>query len=321
VVSDAKGSTLWSHVFPSDLDADLYKGPTHASRSVFGGIADVDGDGSREVWFVARSRGGPSETALYLFEHDGRVRWKYQPVLNVRFGADSFGPSWIVDRVFVTADPSGGRGRGLWVASYDAALFPSLLQRLDPRTGEALSAYWSNGYILALALDAAENRRRLFVGACNNENKSGSLAVLDAMNPSGSAPAAIEKYRCTSCPPGDPAAFLVFPKPARFGRSEHTGCVDRVTQQADGGVTVGVLHARSDPAGTAAAIHTFDAGLNPRTVDTADDYMNAYRALVSQGAAPAGAPDVVDPDREFMPILRWDSASRRYVEVRRTPTR
>jgi len=40
-----------------------------------------------------------------------------------------------------------------------------------------------------------------------------------------------------------------------------------------------------------------------------------YNELVKRGAVPGGAPAAVDPDREFFPILRWDSATRRYVEV------
>jgi hypothetical protein len=254
-------------------------------------------------------------TALYLFEHDGRLRWTYQPSLSVRFGSETFGPSWFVTRVFVTADPGGGPGRAMWGVLYDAALFPSVLQRLDPRTGAPLSAFWSNGYVVTLALDLGGNRRRLILGSCNNEHKAGSLVVLDAMNPNGSAPAVTEKYRCTSCPPGDPTLFLIFPKPARFRPSDQTGAVARLSVLADGWITAGVQHALGGPAGSAVAIYTFDAGLNPRSVDTADDYLKVYQALVSQGAARPGAPASVDPDREFFPILRWDGAARRFVEV------
>jgi hypothetical protein len=315
VVSDRLQRTLWTHRFPRGLAADAYRGSGAVPRDTLGGIADVDGDGRRELWFVAKSEGGPAATALYLFEHDGRVRWMYQPSLSVRFGKETFGPSWFVSRLFVTADPGGSTGRALWAVLYDAALFPSLLQRLDPRTGKPMSAFWSNGYIIALALDVADNRHRLFLGTCNNEHKAAGLVVLDALNPNGSAPAELEKYRCTSCPPGEPDVFLVFPKPARFGVSDQTGAVERVSVLADGGVTVGAQHASAGRAGLAVAIYTFDAELNPRAADTADDYLKVYRALVSQGAARAGAPATVDPDREFFPILRWDSAERRFVTV------
>jgi hypothetical protein len=316
VVSDSSGVVLWRHRFPFDMVADSYKGndPPH---ELLAGVGDVDGDGLREVWFVPRPANlpAPHESALYLFNSNGSIRWQYRFSGTARFGRETFGPSWIVHKVFVTPDPGGGDRRAIWVVMYDAALFPSLLQRLDPRTGKPLSTYWSNGYIITLALAQGADRRRLFVGACNNEHKASSLAVLDATNPNGSAPAELEKYRCTSCPPGDPDVFLVFPKPIRFGESEQTGVVERITPLADGGVTIGVQHASAREIGRAVAIHTFDAALNPRSVDTADDYLKVYQALVSEGRAEAGAPPGLDPDREFFPILRWDTTARRYVKV------
>jgi hypothetical protein len=323
VVSDARGNVLWSHAFTRDLHTEMYRGAAMTPRGVLGGVADVDGDGSREVWFVAHFSGGrsPVTTALYLFEHDGRLRWVYKPSVNVRFGTDTFGPSWILDRAFVTDDPAGGRGRAIWAVMYDAALFPSLLQRLDPRTGNPQSAYWSNGSIVTLAVDLTEGRRRLFVGAANNEHKAGSLAVLDAMDPVGSAPAETEKYRCTSCPPRDPDVFMVFPKAARFGKSDRTAPVIRITPLGDGGVTLGAQHGAAPDGGPAIVIYTLDPAFALRSMDLADDYLKVYQTLAAAGAAPRGAPATVNLDREMLPILRWDGAARRFVEVRRAAAR
>jgi hypothetical protein len=323
VVSDARGNVLWSHAFTRDLHTEMYRGAAMTPRGVLGGVADVDGDGSREVWFVAHFTGGraPVNTALYLFEHDGRLRWMYKPSVSVRFGTETFGPSWILDRVFVTADPAGGRGRAIWAVMYDAALFPSLLQRLNPRTGDPQSAYWSNGYIVTLAVDLTEGRRRLFVGAANNEHKAGSLAVLDARDPGGSAPAETEKYRCTSCPPRDPDVFMVFPRAARFGKSDQTAPVIRITPLADGGVTLGAQHGWAPDVGPAVVIYTLGPAFTLRSMDLADDYLKVYQALAAKGAVPRGAPAAVDLDREMLPLLRWDGAARRFIEVRRAAAR
>ena len=317
VVSDARGTELWRHRFPRELIADAYRAHsmTPAPRSMLGGIVDVDGDGLREVWFLAKSDGGQADTALYLFEHNGEVRWVFQPTVTVRFGTTSFGPSWIVDRTIVTAEPGGGPGRAIWAVLYDPALFPSSIQRLDPRTGAPLSAYWTNGSILTAALDQSASPPKLFVGACYNETRAGSLSVLDALNPNGSAPAEMEKYRCTSCLPGDPLAFLVFPKPARFRTSEATGPVETLTPLADGKLSVRVRYAVSDAETFAVGVITFDPSLTPVAVDTADHYLTVYRELAARGDAPAGAPSTVDPEREFFPLLRWDSAARQYVKV------
>jgi hypothetical protein len=317
VVSDAGGNVLWRHRFPRELHPDAYEGSGWTPRIMVGGITDVEGDGTREVWLIAKSGGGPAGTALYLFEHDGRVRWTYRPTMHVRFGADSFGPSWIVDRAFVTADPAGGPGRAIWAVLYDSALFPSSIQRLDPASGAPLSSYWTNGSIVTAVLDESASPPRLLVGACYNETRAGSLSVLDARNANGSAPAALEKYRCTSCPPGEPLAFLVFPKPARFRGQDATGPVEIVTPMADGTLGVRVRYAWSDARTLAVGVFGFDPSLTPFSADTADDYLKVYDELAARGDVAAGAPATVDPDREFFPILKWDGAAKRFVEVRR----
>jgi len=315
VVSDANGNVLWKHSFPREMQPDTYKDSTWMPLSGLGGIADVDGDGRREVWFVAKPAGGPADTALYLFEHDGRVRWTHKPTVTVRFGDEAFGPSWIVQKAFVTPDPAGGKARAIWAVLYDSALFPSSIRRLDPETGSPLSDYWTNGSIVTAALDESTSPPRLLVGACYNETRAGSLSILDALNPNGSAPAATGKYRCTSCPPGEPMAFLVFPKPARFGKPDASGPVETLTPQADGTLGVRVRYAWSDRDTFAVGVIKLDSSLTPISADTADDYLNVYNVLAARGDAPAGAPATVDPDREFFPILRWDSASRRFVPV------
>ena len=316
VVSDSKGNVLWKRAFAHPLTAAAYDDTT-VPRMVRGGITDLEGDGTREVWFVASyAAAGEAETAFYLFESDGKLRWTYKPEVKVRFGEDTFGPSWLVDRGFVTPDPAGGPGRAIWVSMIDMALFPSAIQRLDPKRGVPLSAYWTNGSIVTAALDASSPAQpKLLVGACYNETKAGSLSVLDALNPVGSAPATLDKYRCMDCPPGEPLAFLVFPKPARFAGSDATGPVETITLQSDGSIGVRVRHATAGPESHAVGVFQLDASLAPVSVDTADGYLLVYNALVARGQAPAGSPPVIDPEREFLPILWWNAAAQRYMEV------
>jgi hypothetical protein len=197
----------------------------------------------------------------------------------------------------------------------DLALFPSAIQRLDPNTGAPLSAYWTNGSIVTAALDASTSPPKLYVGACYNETRAGSLSVLDALNPNGSAPATLDKYRCLDCPPGEPLAFLVFPKPSRFAGSEATGPVETITPQSDGSVGVRVRHAVAGPAAHAVGVFQLDASLAPVSVDTADGYLSVYNALVERGEAPAVTSKALDPEREFLPLLWWNPAAQRFMEV------
>jgi hypothetical protein len=321
IVSDAMGILLWRHRFPFPLDSAAYESPRLLGRLPVG-IEDLDGDGRREVWCVSSPERGTDwpNYQLFLFNSDGSIRWTYQFAGDVVFGSQAFVPPWPVRGVFLTDDPDGTRRRALWVTSIDRMLFPSVLQRLDLTTGAPLGTYWSNGYILGLSLLSIDGRPTLFVGASNNERKAGSLAVLDARNPNGSAPAEKGAYRCTSCPPGQPETFLVFQKPRRFGKPDDTTPVFRIERAGNGGVHVNVMHAVTSTGLHASAVYTLDGSYRPTSVSTADGYAATLRALASDGGLPPGGLSPVDPDREFLPIWRWDKASQRFVAVPKAPS-
>jgi hypothetical protein len=131
--------------------------------------------------------------------------------------------------------------------------------------------------------------------------------VLDALNPSGSAPAERAKYRCTTCPPGEPLAFVVFPKPARFASYGGSGGIYTIDVGAGGGVpflSAITLHAAWGH-DRAVGVYKLDSTLRPVHVDTADSYQSTYDALVREASIPAFQPARVDPDAEFLPILHW----------------
>jgi hypothetical protein len=285
------------------------------------GIDDVDGDGRREVWILTvPSSGFASETrTLYLFDgHGGTPRWTYHFTGEATFGRKRFPAPWFTSTVFVTVDPAGGSGAALWVVSQDVTLFPAVLQRVDPKTGKPLSTYWSNGYITSVALARVDGRPRLLVGACNNETKGSALAVLDALNPNGVAPSETDEYRCASCEGAAPETFLVFLKPARFGAFDMAGAVISITVAREQ-ITVVTNHGLSRSQLLANGVYTLDMSFRPISVALADQYAVAFKALVDEGSVPAGSPDRIGPDREFLPLKRWDDAAKRYVSVPLAP--
>jgi len=139
--------------------------------------------------------------------------------------------------------------------------------------------------------------------------------VLDANDPNGSAPAENEKYRCTSCAPSAWPAFFVFPTPARFKGPDRSGGVELVRPFADGGVQVRVIQGWASRLPSAVGLFTFDRNLDLTSVDVADNYIDVYRQLAADRLAAPGAPDSVDPERELLPLLKWDPAAGRFAEV------
>ncbi len=306
VVIDAEGQTVWTKRFDVALDQTFYESQP---RGAMGGVADLDKDGRRDILFVASPTNGAWDHArLYIFNDDGSLRWSYQHRGIVTFGTQTMGGPWVVHRVFVTEHPDEPEQQALWVVSRDPAEFPSLLQRLDVVTGQPTGDYWSNGWINTLSLWRSPSGPLLLAGGVSNDQKGPSLAVLKANRLHGRAPAEQDKYRCVTCSPIDPEAFIVFPKPRRFEMSPGAGAVFRSdTGSATTPVTAVVAYAVSPNGIAATAVFRFDAGLRPLSVDFADGYDSVYAQYVRDGTiAPIGAIPQ-DAAQELLPLKRWQA--------------
>ena len=194
---------------------------------------------------------------------------------------------------------------------------PTLVVRLDIATGKPMGGpYWSNGWVNSALLLRTPGRTRLAVGGTNNDQRAPGIALLDAMNIAGTAPAERAKYRCTTCPPGEPLAVAVFPKPRRFASSAGGGGVEAITGGGPASsLLVLVTYVVTSAGIPAAAVFRLDTDLRPLQADSADGYMPAYEYLVRDGEIPVFGPLAKDPASELLPILRWESATRRFVPV------
>jgi hypothetical protein len=301
-VLDAQARPVFHHRFAARLE-DSDPAITDMSRRI--GFDDLDGDGGTETWFVAReSEGGGAVGRLVLFNEDGTIRWSYRFDGTVGFGQATYGPPWAVRYAFVTPLLDGSAGRALWVASIERAEFPSVLQRLDAKTGAPLSTYWSNGYISSLATATWKGKAVVLVGASSNETKASSLAVLDAADPNGSAPAVRDNYRCVSCGPKHPLAFVVFPRPARFAPLDESGTLIQIDARRSDALLIRTAHTGIDRM-DAVGLYRLDGDLRPTSVGVGDGYQAVYESKVRHGLIPRYSKDAVDPDAEFLPILHF----------------
>jgi hypothetical protein len=132
-----------------------------------------------------------------------------EPSYRVSFGDKLYAPPWRGVAVYVTGPAA--RPHDIWFASSHREEFPTVVVKLDV-TGNVKGAYWSNGQVYSVSVGEVARRQLALVGGINNEFKGGSLAILDAENPSGSAPAVSDHYRCADCPAGQPVSFFVFPR-------------------------------------------------------------------------------------------------------------
>ncbi len=304
-VFDVGGRVVFTHTFEEPLTASAYaEGTLYSDKLV--GVDDLDGDGRYEFWIVAvPARTAPDHQPLvYLFNQDGTVRWQYRFQGAVTFGGQRFDPPWHPHFLFVTDRPEGGPGRAIWLASIERTSFPSVLQRLDIDTGRPVTNYWNNGYVTSVALGSLGGRRVLLVGAAFNDTGFASLAVLDPLNPHGSAPAVRDKYRCDDCPPGQPLAFVLFPKPPRFVPLGTNGAVVSINAGHADDIVVIVSHAMA-AGDSASAIYRLNEDLRPTLVDAADGFLRVYGTLVRQGVLQPFGREGIDPVTEFPPLLYW----------------
>ncbi len=312
-VRDTDERTCWSHAFPAPLRVSEYELPS----ARLAGIEDVDDDGERETWVVMfpdRSEDA-RHSAFFLFDARGRVRWEHRFKGSARFGEVTYAGPWAAHRLFVTERPEGGSGRAIWAVSRDAVEFPAVLQRLDPASGQPQSAYWSNGYLEALTLTQWKGRSVLLAGGAFNDRVSPAVAVIDAANPNGSAPASNEKYRCTTCPAGAPLALVVFPKPVRFNDYSASGSVLRIDPGvAPIFVSVTAFHA-SFGGLDVVGIYRLDEDLMPLRADVGDGYLAAHERMVRAGILRPFADRGPASERELLPLLHWRDG--RFVAVGR----
>jgi hypothetical protein len=303
---------LWRYQFPYPVEQPAAARIEEGIGPDVVALADIDGDNAVEVLVNAR----PTELheadltpGFYCLNANGNLRWVYRAARDVTYGGERYGGPFLPYRFFVTAAPENPERRAVWAVSTHAQMFPALLQRIDPLSGEPSGEYWSNGYIDVVRLSQFKGRHVILVGACNNESKGASLAVLDASSFSGSAPAANPKYRCDGCPVGTPLEHVVFPKPRRFASIDTSSSVMRI-EVGSADIAVGVQHAHASlPGALAMAFYRLTPDLEPVSADTGDGYLAVAHALVRAGLIAPVDSDAVDPEREFFPLLRWNGTA------------
>jgi hypothetical protein len=305
LIRDADREVIREVRFPFRLHENVYQPSPIRDRTLIQ-VADVDGDGRREVLLVARTSSAEDGT-LYCFEADGTLRFTHRAEGSIQFGPDKYAGPFPATGVFVTGSSSGRIS--IWVLGTHTMMFPSVLHRLDAR-GDVTDTYWSNGHIEFVAEGDLNGRPVVFVAGINNDRKGGSLAVLDAGSATGAAPAENPYYRCEDCPHGTPLAFMVFPTLGlRRGLNSMSSVrniygigsaemIMRVEQGEIGGGPEG------DPT-PAAAYYFLDQSLNVVRAEVGSEYVPLRDRLIRTGILPPNVADE-DPDAALFPVLYWD---------------
>lgn len=302
---DADGRRLWE----KQLQFPHTVGMLESDRpmSAFG---DVDGDGDTEVLAAIASGGFPVQLRCYA--SDGRERWTYRPTDVVVFGGARVGAPHLAS-LLLHQQPDGSSVP--YVVSVHQSQFPALVSRLGP-DGTPTARYWSAGHVTALRVMRIGDRNWVLVGTPHNETKGGSLAVFDERRFGGSAPARNDAYRCTTCPPGAPDFFFVFPRTS-ISRLFGFAPVSQINPDDDG-FSVSVRHHSARLPGYEHLAEAFaHYRFNDRFELIAGDYVAGYYMIESFLVAEKLIPRATaqQDKHELWPVEVWSAG--RWTSVTR----
>jgi hypothetical protein len=308
-VIDEEGQPLWTKRFDFPLTEALYANQRDREDDLSPvAFDDIDDDGNVEVLFVSEPWSDASR-GLFCFDNKGKELFRHTPTHVVRFGEKQYGPPWRGG--FVAATGATGRRHDIWFVSTHLDEFPTVLEKLDA-SGKVVGEYWSNGQVRSVDVRVLAGRPLVLVGATNNESRCASLAVLDALRPTGSAPALLDHYRCAGCLPGNPLAFLLLPRLDVALVDDDLADVMRISVDAIGQVWVDVRHFADRVAPelqrAATSIYTLDSDFRVLNAELGQRVGIVHQALEKKNLLDHPF-SVARDSRELWPVRRWTGAA------------
>ena len=306
---DEGGNVLWSHPFESrQAPIPERDSPLYATRFA---IVDITGDGRPEVLYL--TLGGDGRQQLLAFNPDGTVRFEHQWTGSVHFGDQNYDGPLNAMWLWVTRATDGTPS--IWLSSRHLVEFPSVLERIDP-SGTVTGQYWSGGEITSLMAGRLGGRDMVLVGSVMNEGYGAGLAVFDAADFGGTAPAFDARHTCQSCPAKRPLRFFAFPQGELGKRFHSEGSVRGMALQSDGEFTVVVdqLDVQAAPLGRtiyADVNYTFASDFTVKRGDFTQYYRMVHDLLHEQGKIDHGFAG--HDTSELFPILEWRGG--KFVDV------
>jgi DNA-binding winged helix-turn-helix (wHTH) protein len=275
---DARQRVIWHYTFDHRVST-----PRSGEDKWRTQIMDLDGDGSPEVLFAATTIDQPTGTGeerLYCFSAQGKLRWKYQPSIKVRFNAKDLDGPWRFGQMLVLPN---GQKRSVWIVVDHAIRWSAFLIKLSPE-GAAELQFVDSGIIYALQAVSTPRGGFILAGGVNNEYRSASLAVLRTDGPPSTSPQSKgAKEECIEgCPAGRPYRYLLFP-PTEINRASLLpyNSTDAIDAIAGRGATIQVTELEKPC--TIDSFYELSDSMEPKTVFLGDNYDNVHREFERDG--------------------------------------
>ncbi len=207
---------LWEHRFnrllaPWSRESNMLQSPDTKNRSL---IVDLTGDGQREVLAVAvypraDSSDDVGEQVLYCFGSTGKLLWSDEPKTVLTLGTKRYEAPWVPKQIVVSDEPGA---KTIWVNEVDPVWGKSFIARLD-RSGHSSIQFVNSGEIATMQRIHTARGPMLWIAGFNDEYDTASLAIMRDTQEFASSPQTPgTHFACRECRPGEPLAYLVFPR-------------------------------------------------------------------------------------------------------------
>lgn len=290
------------------------------SNERFLALCDADADGRTDIVWSDMDAGTPGSFSRISCKTVGEdtLRWSYILRCSLTFlqnkdvHSDVFGVSAILAR-----DVDADGNVEILVAGNHEMFFPSVLVKLDARTGREMSTYVHMGHLngLACADIAGDGREEVIVYGTNNAFKRASVAVFDGRDISGSSPATSD-YQLAPHPRGSELYYLVIPRTivgeAFADKVPHNG-VKWISNVGTGGLirvhVMDVGYRLGEPDQVIAYVYAyFGRDMQFRGFSTGDDFDMLARTLTAQQII-KGLPDKAYFDALGGSLEYWDGTA------------
>lgn len=205
-VLDEEGRTLWRKPFAREV---VTSGTCGLVKGV---VADLDGDGRKEVLFSETQEGGAGLAApVVCWNADGTERWRFTPGRAVATAKTSYSPEYRACTATVLPEAMGGAR--LAVGSLHWMYSPYQVAFLTAE-GRVVREYWHAGHLQHTGLQDidGDGRPELLLAGVNNVRGRATLVALDPGRTQGVAAEERREYQLAGMAVAREKARIFFPR-------------------------------------------------------------------------------------------------------------
>lgn len=278
---------------------------THPEGREFSSLAvarSLEGTARSSQWIVAANvllepQGRLMEGEAYRVDPSGAIAWRRRVTSSVTFGAETFTAPWVSESVATEA--SGASGRVLWAVRHQT-WWPSLLLLLGS-DGETLGQFVNAGWIQEAAFADVGGAPRILAGGISNSRRAAAVAVFRPDSLAGSSPEDEgSPYACSSCAPGGPERYILFP-PTEVSRASGVryNRVLAIVPTAEG---LQVWTQEGAPGSDIAWVYLIAPDFRSVRAAPSDSYWARHEVLHAGGSL--DHPSAQCPERAIPPVVR-----------------